>query len=598
MQTFNDVHRQFAEFFPGDDLKPYLYLVSKSLAEGHVCINLDEVQASSDQLPEDYRRLLFQAPLPELSANALVGTISDTNKPFILHNKRLYMQRYFRYESNIVEKLSRLIEAEEEQAPARLAALNQSKALVNKLFPPSGDASGDNLQLVAALFAVVHNFTIIAGGPGTGKTTTIARVLALLYTTNPELKVALAAPTGKAAVRMAESLRHSALQFEGLFGEQFSKLVPSTIHRLLRQQPPGKEPLDYDVVIVDEASMVDVALMAKLLDVVAPGARLILLGDKDQLASVEAGNLLSDLCKTQYVVNEFSEPAVALINGFTSKDSARLTWEPLLSEMNTSVLADRIVELQTSHRFNAKKGIGRLSQAVLRSDLPFLAGVFAKSSKPDPQVSISPLSGKNQLLPDFARHFAAYIREPDVHLALKLFNRYRILCAVREGDQGVYAINRQVEQYLRHTALLDPSREFYLNRPMIVTQNYPSLDLYNGDIGILRKDEHSELQFWFEDAKGLLRSILPGLISKAETAFAMTIHKSQGSEFEEVLVILPAESQASILTRELLYTAVTRARSKLSILTSEQVWLDAASKEVRRASGITERFKQVEIQPL
>jgi len=596
MQTFNDVHRQFAEFFAADDLKPYLYLVSKSLAEGHVCINLDDVQASSDQLPEDYRRLLSKVPLPVLSTNTLVGTISATNKPFIVYNKRLYLQRYFQYESNIVEKISRLIEDEQALVAARLAGLKHSRTLINELFPSTGEASRDNLQLVAALLAVLHNFTIIAGGPGTGKTTTIARVLALLYATDPDLKVALAAPTGKAAVRMAESLRHSALQFQGVFVEHFSRLAPSTIHRLLRQLP-GKQ-LDYDVVIIDEASMVDVALMAKLLDVVPPKARLILLGDKDQLASVEAGNLLSDLCNTQSTMNQFSQPAVGTINDFIADDSARLTWEPMLSEMNTSVLDDHIIELQTSHRFNAKKSIGRLSQAVLRSDLPFLAGFFAKGLKQDPQVSIRSWSGKNHLLPDFARHFAGYIQETDIRVALNLFNRYRILCAVREGDQGVYAITRQVEQFLRHTAFLDPNGEFYPNRPMIVTQNYPSLDLYNGDIGILRKDEQGDLKFWFEDAKGSLRSILPGLISNVETAFAMTIHKSQGSEFDEVLVILPAESEAGILTRELLYTAVTRARNKLSILTSEQVFLDAASKKVRRASGITDRFTQVEIQPL
>ncbi|MBS1563163.1 MAG: AAA family ATPase, partial [Bacteroidetes bacterium] len=285
MQTLNDVHQQFAEYFAAAELKPYAYLLSKKLSEGHICLHLDKIGALAPALSPAY-----ELPRPgagRLRYHPLVGDEQAQNAPFILSGERLYLQRYYRYESIFLERIYRFLEAEKQTLAARQELLRGQEALVKMLFKtdskPSGEGEQTDWQLAAAITAVLNNFTIITGGPGTGKTTTVARVLAILYATEPALKVALAAPTGKAAARMAESLRTAKLPVEETILEKFRALEPATIHRLLRwkRDTPyflhnSESPLRYDVVIIDECSMIDVALFAKLLDAIGPGTRLIL----------------------------------------------------------------------------------------------------------------------------------------------------------------------------------------------------------------------------------------------------------------------------------------------------------------------------------
>ncbi|MEP7144101.1 MAG: exodeoxyribonuclease V subunit alpha [Ferruginibacter sp.] len=597
MQTINDVHQQFAEFFKSDTLKPFAYLVSKRLAEGHICIHLDDLNLLPEELPylDKYQSA---AAKKNLSDEEMVATAAEEKQPFIIHNDRLYLQRYFAYESAIVASVESLIAIEKKERSERLRLLLAHRDFIRSL---SGEDSTDNIpaeekmdwQQVAAIFGILNNFTIITGGPGTGKTTTVAKILAILYTIQPTLKCALAAPTGKAAVRMAESLKASVINVDESIKEKFKALVPTTIHRLLKYVPDspyfrhGKtNPLIYDLVIVDEASMIDVALFAKLLDAIGPNTRIILLGDKDQLASVEAGSLLGDLCQTQLRMNLLSAGSIDLVNAFIPGKEKQITGNYTGQENN--ILFEHIIELKQSHRFTGDGGIGKFSRAVILSRLDTITSLVHKNKDPDMVIDTG---YSDELFNRFISDYANYITEKDMAAALSKLNHLRVLCAVREGPHGLNTVNRKIESWLVKKGLIQNSTEFYENRPIIVTRNYPELKLYNGDVGIIRPDSGGSMKAWFEDSDKNLRAVLPGYITSAETVFAMTIHKSQGSEYGKVLVLLPANADQPLLTRELLYTAITRAKKSVLLQASEEAILYTAKRNVQRASGIMDRFK-------
>jgi len=592
MQTINDVHQQFAAFFKSETLKPFAYLVSKRLAEGHICIHLDEL----NPLPEESLYLDqfdMNVSAKQWSNEPMVSTPSGDKQPFVLHNRRLYLQRYFGYESSIVDAIYTIIYLEKEARAERLQQLSVHKVFIQSL---SATGSIDNLpteekidwQQSAAILGVLNNFTIITGGPGTGKTTTVAKILAILYSIQPNLKVALAAPTGKAAVRMAESLKASRINVNESIKEQFKALVPTTIHRLLKFIPGSPyfrhdktNPLIYDLVIVDEASMIDVALFAKLLAAIGPGTRIILLGDKDQLASVEAGSLLGDLCQVQQQMNLISAENKILVNSFIP-DTARQITDAYIADAD-NVLFQHIIELKRSHRFTGDGGIGKFSRAIIHSRLDEIALFVDKNN--DPNVRID-TSYSDDLFNSFINDYANYIIEKDIAAAIGKLNQLRVLCAVREGTQGLTAINKKIETYLVRKGLIKNNTEFYENRPIIVTRNYPELKLFNGDVGIIRPDMDGNLKAWFEDSDKNLKAVLPGYITSAETVFAMTIHKSQGSEYAKVLVMLPSNADQPLLTRELLYTAITRAKELVLLQASKESIMYTAKKRVQRASGI------------
>lgn len=579
MFTINDVHQQFAEYFDIPVLKPYAYLLSKKISEGHICLHLDDLQGQAEELPA-YCANMVPGTAP-LETVALVAKDGKDDQPFVLFRDRLYLQRYFRYETTFLRRIYQFLETEKILEEERLKQLEEHADLIKAQFPSASNTAPD-WQLAAAITGVLNNFTIITGGPGTGKTTTVAKILNILYGIDPALKVVLAAPTGKAAARLAESLRN-------FKNEKFQSLSPGTIHRLLKSKRDSpyfhhnaSNPLNYDVVIVDECSMIDVALFAKLLDAIGPETRLILLGDKDQLASVEAGSFFGDLCQAQGAINLFRPQRIQVMNKF----GANLT-QAHESADDKHPLFQHLVELRTSHRFSDDKGIGKFSKAIIRNDKTAILEFLQENA--DEQVVIDQVYSK-ELFEQFIAGYEAFIKEPDTLNALKKMNALRVLCAVRQGEQGLYAVNKAIEKYLYDKKLIRANVEFYENRPIILTRNYYEHNLFNGDTGIIRPDANGILMAWFEDGQGELKAVLPGYLTDAETVFAMTIHKSQGSEFNEVLVVLPQTTEVAILTRELLYTAVTRARSKVYVQASEAVLLLAAQRFVERASGIATRF--------
>lgn len=582
MITTNVTSQQFAHFFQSESLKPFAEQVFRKLGEGHICIDLE------DQYPGTV--------ISALGREKFVSTDPGIKQPFILHNNRLYLQRYFSYETTILQRIRDFVREEDTLFASRVNHLEENKIFLNRLFIRSNDSepvSDADWQMVSAIHGVLNNFTIITGGPGTGKTTTVARILALLLNIEPELKIALAAPTGKAATRMAESLQNAQLDVEPHILEKFRNLEPSTIHRLLKMKPGTpyfrhnrKNPLSANVVIIDEGSMIDVALFAKLLDAIGPGTRLIILGDKDQLASVEAGSMFGDLCESMPELNKFSAQRMQLVNSLITDSTAHIHGSDI-TENISHPLFQHIIELRFSRRFSDTEGIGKFSKAIIQNDHGSIAKFL--NSSVSSQVVIDDKYDQ-QLFESFIDGYRAYINEPDTSLALEALNNLRVLCAIREGEQGLYLINKKIEKYLAQKKLLNLSGEFYENRPIIITRNFYNLGLFNGDTGIIRVDEKGVLRAWFNDGNGRLKSVLPGYLSSVETVFAMTIHKSQGSEFNEVLVILPATANVPILTRELLYTAVTRARNRIFLQGTSQGIMEAAGKKVQRGSGINDRF--------
>ena len=529
---FSALDRQFGDFLQrlarasAPEVRLAAMCASRARAEGNICVSIAEIAAIQGASAAALRK--------KLRASDVVGAPGDFMPLVLDPQDRLYLRRYWEYEQQLAQAI-------------------RSRAV----HTPNKNKPNNDLQEVAAAKAVASNFTVITGGPGTGKTRTVMRILKLLLQQpgGSSLRIALAAPTGKAAARITESVR--AVQ---------EKFAATTIHRLLGYLPSSpyfrhdaEHPLSADVVIIDEASMVDLALMAKLVMAVPPQARLILLGDRDQLASVEAGNVLADIC---------ADAETAAPN------------DPLHGA---------VVSLKRNYRFAEAGGIYRVSNAINSGDAE--AAIATLRAETDGEVGW-------QLLPDATRlagvlrdrvvaAFRPYLENEDAFESLQALQQFRILCALRHGPFGVENLNATVEEILAATGLLVPRAGWYRGQPIMITQNDYDLALFNGDSGIVLPDPaaNGELRAFFISAEGKLRRFLPSRLPVHETAFAITVHKSQGSEFENVLLILP-QNDSPILTRELLYTGLTRARKTVDLWASEPILRATIARQVTRTSGL------------
>ena len=586
-----DVSLQFAQAFPAPLLQPHAWLLAQRLQEGHICIDITD-------LPEPANPAGWYASPQQLQQlREWVGHAQDT-APFILHRNKLYLHRYFQYETNILRHIKRLLKTEERLLNDRKTALLTQSALIATLqadYPlallPANEKA--DWSLAALIMAFLQQFTILTGGPGTGKTTTVAKMLWLHFTLQPNCSIALAAPTGKAATRMADSLLATQLPLPDTIQKQIHQLQPVTLHQLLGYQSNSiyfrhneENPLPYDIVIVDECSMIDVALFAKLLAAIGPNTRLLLLGDKNQLASVEAGSLFGDLCSEKLACNHFSNDTTGFINGLIPDIERHI---PAATSNTQHPLAEHIIELQYSHRFNSRSDIGKFSDAVLHNRTDIIDAYLKRADGKNVQIVSSDTDSE---LLEFIDGFEDYIKENDIAAALQKIQQLRILCAVREGKGGLYDCNLMAESRLKKNGLIQPDTQFYENRPVMITRNNYELGLVNGDIGIVRTIQ-GEKKLWLDAGNGNVRGINTNYIQEAETVFAMTIHKSQGSEYDRVFIRLPNQTDIPILTRELLYTAVTRAKQTAIIQTSEVILKATAAGSVQRASGINNRMDEI-----
>ncbi|MBI9068504.1 MAG: exodeoxyribonuclease V subunit alpha [Salinivirgaceae bacterium] len=615
-----DVHKQFASFFDETNTQTAAHAVSKKLADGHTCINIENYnnEIQQNEINEHDTTPIFtqKIDITELKKSNWVTENTENTQPFVLNNGNLYMHRYYCYETDIIEQIKKLIENESGSGFFNEDALLQHKDFILHLFSDhtilEENTSEENInwQLVAAISSILSNFSIITGGPGTGKTTTVAKLLAILYTIKPELKVALAAPTGKAAARMKESLMAAGIRSsngqEKLIREinndlnsNFNKLNATTLHRLLGYRHgthyfkhDKSNPLDYDVVLIDEASMIGASMMAKLLQAIKPSAKIIMLGDKDQLASVEAGSIFGDICLTQKECMNSASPARAnLINSFIPEEKAKVNSSYFFNSDITNPLQEHIIELKKSWRFKSSEGIGEFSHAVINGNVP---DELIEKPKPESGQYVSVNNDYNSKeLNELIDNYQDYINEGDIAEALKNLNNVRMLCAVRSGNFGVNHYNELIEEYLNKKGLISPGDSFYENRPIMITQNDKEQNLFNGDVGIIRKDKDKDkFMAYFEDPDSEMgfRALPTTYLSEFTTVFCMTIHKSQGSEFKHVGIVLPGDENTPLLTRELIYTAITRAKESVVIFSSNEVLKKGSINQVERASGITKRF--------
>lgn len=594
MFTIQDVHKQFAESFPFNDIKPFAYLLSKRIQEGHICIPVDDV-LNNPELPYEVKSL------PDfISMSTLVSDRENANTPFVLHDNNLYFQRYFKYETEIINLINEKIESGKASFEDRKKQLESRHSIISDLLVDNDltgldEAEKVDWQLVAAIRSLLYDFSIITGGPGTGKTKTLSKILRILYAIEPDAKIALAAPTGKASMRMFESLRESAKDFPVDVVEKINKLQPSTIHVLLGYVKDAvyfkhneKNKLPHDWVIVDEASMIDVPMFAKLMSALGKQTRIILLGDKDQLASVEAGSLLGDLCQPMGRTNHISQHDAEWINTFIA-DKERMI-SPAFISSRKYLLADFITELKLSHRFKALGEIGRLSRCIIGNKKQELEDIIDNSSSPE---IVFDQEYDNNLFENFIKGYEEFLSETNIKKALKKLNQLRVLVTVREGKRGLYEINKKIEAILQQKRKINKDKEFYINRPVIITRNNYELGLLNGDVGVIRPDKDNQPRAWFEDGDSHdgIRGILPAYINDCETVFAMTIHKSQGSEFNNVMVVLPDDKENKLLTSELIYTGVTRAKKQVIIQGEKDTLLTGAGRTVQRGSGLQKRLK-------
>jgi exodeoxyribonuclease V alpha subunit len=554
-------------------------LLCMALDQGDVCLPLARL-AGQRPWPEHAFSLPALADWQaQLGASPLVGGDGDFT-PLILDHGRLYLARYQAYERHLATQLLQragdlpvVDEAQLSESLSRLFAFNQQQP---------------DWQRLAAAQAVRRRLAVISGGPGTGKTTTVVRLLAALLEQpgGERLAIGLAAPTGKAAARMAEAIRNAKADLP--VSEAIKAALPDearTLHRLLGSRGDSPQvrhnaanPLALDVLVVDEASMVDLALMAKLLDALPPTARLILLGDKDQLCAVEAGAVFAELCEGR----GFDVQAAA--------DLQRITGQPVPVSEPGSQLGDAVVLLTHSHRFAGDSGIGELARRINGGDVSGTLNLL-KGGRGDLAWNAEPTPA--DLLERLDQGYAPYLaaaKSADAAAAFTAFNAFRALTAQREGAWGVAGINEALEARIKRRSQV-PSRErWYVGRPVMVRQNDYALGLFNGDIGICLHSEYG-LRVFFEGEDGF-RPFAPARLPSHDSAFAMTVHKSQGSEFSEVLLVLP-ELPSPLLSRSLFYTGITRAKHKVEIWGLPPRLAEAVATRAERAAGLAERLVNV-----
>ncbi|WP_458373491.1 exodeoxyribonuclease V subunit alpha [Pseudomonas laurylsulfatiphila] len=638
------------ELAPEDDPLVLLAaaLTSHQLGHGHVCLDLFEtlkepdfalslppegdVQGGAMLLPSQLLGSLDGAHWCKvLAASNLVALAADSrdnvrDRPLVLSGKRLYLRRYWAYERRIDLSLRERL-TEHESTP------NDLLQRLTGLFGPARPGEVIDWQKLACALATRSAFSIVTGGPGTGKTTTVVRLLALLQAPAVEagmpLRIRLAAPTGKAAARLTESISQQVRTLK--VSEAIREKIPSdvtTVHRLLGSRPGTRHfrhhagnRLPLDVLVVDEASMIDLEMMANLLDALPAHARLVLLGDKDQLASVEAGAVLGDLCRDAEAgwYSPQTRQWLEAVSG-ESLQAGGLQEDT----QGAHPLAQQVVMLRHSRRFGEGSGIGQLARWVNQQQ-PEEARKLLSARSHDDVYGLSLKGEQDRTLerllleghgegPQGYRHYLTLLRKQRPPLdsplddsswtdwareVLQAFDAFQLLCAVRKGPWGVEGLNQRVTEALLRARLIESDQQWYEGRPVLMTRNDYGLGLMNGDIGIALKLPEQEghgkqvlrVAFPRNDGQGGVRFVLPSRLNDVETVYAMTVHKSQGSEFAHTALILP-DALNPVLTKELIYTGITRAKDWFTLIESRAgVFEEAVKRRVKRLSGLMLELK-------
>lgn len=520
---------------------------------GHICISKNDI---SDFVNEFDLPVFSLNELIKASMSSVIISDGISLTPLVLEGENLYLHRFWKYENELVEWLKN-------KSHEMLSIPDNAKAHINLLFPAVKNET--NWQKTAVLLSHLKKLLIITGGPGTGKTFTIQKILESHLQYNESIKVALCAPTGKAAQRLNESLNSEFLK---------TPIEPAkTIHSLLGAKGiTGKydygsdNKLNFDLIIVDEASMLDLNLWISLIRSVPDYATLILLGDKNQLASVEAGSILGDICSSSS-------------NIFSDQLSETLGLEKSTSIKST--INDSIIELTKSYRFDEKSGINKLSEAIINDDSDLVISIFEDDNFPDVKFVEPSNESMDKLIQFYV--IDPFLRMNEKNFSHEGFKRYQILCALRKGPYGVEHINKRSEDTLKKKLKVSLLKEWYPGRSIILSRNDYSLQLRNGENGFaVQNNFNSGFEIQFEGKDYPINS---SRIADYESGNSLTVHKSQGSEFDHVALVLP-NSENLLLTRELLYTSVTRARKTILVIGNENIIRSAITRRIERRSGI------------
>lgn len=589
-----------------DDVLLAAAMASQQVSRGHVCLDLARL-AEAPALYDEEGQLVAEHPWPRLESwlktlrSSPLVSDGEVVSPLVLDGAgRLYLRRYWEHEVQLAASLH----ARAAQ-PAESLDGSWLRAALDRLFPDDRSSERTDRepdwQRIAGLLALQRQLCVISGGPGTGKTYTVVKILALLIEQARrqgvhDPNITLVAPTGKAAARLSESIRNAKAALP--CSDAVKKAIPedaATIHRCLGSiagsatnfRHDADSPLAADVVLVDEASMVDLALMSRLVAAVPPRARLILLGDQDQLASVEAGAVLGDICNTG-AARSHSRELVEQV--------ARLTGDRLplgAGAPDTPGIWDCIVQLTRSYRYGPQSGIGVLARAINAGDAQAALWILESADYPD-VVRVEPLRSEDlsqSLRAAVVRGFGSYLQTREPLAQLQALGNFRVLCAHRRGPTGVERVNQQIEEALVDAELIRRNSATYVGRPVMVTRNDYQLELFNGDVGIIVDDPEcagGKLTL-FQGAEGTVRRLSPSRLPPHETVYAMSVHKSQGSEFDEVAVVLPRQA-SPVVSRELLYTAVTRARHRVTVHAAGAVIEHAITHRIERDSGLRDQL--------
>jgi exodeoxyribonuclease V alpha subunit len=595
-----------------------LLALQGTLRQGHSCLPIEAVAeqqlwldnkkepTSGKQLAGYYfpshKEISHYLDTLAIGVDDAAAIVFDT---FSSDKKALYLRRYWQFETEVAIALQQRINF----TPLTSKVVLDAKEIYSKLFPNavSNQNNEADWQQVAVANSLGRRLSIISGGPGTGKTYTVTRLLACLQAVHKgQLKIIMAAPTGKAAQRLKESIAETKNNFFTAQGTQsmsreIINSIPeeaSTLHRLLGFRPKSlqlkhdaKNPLNCDVLLIDEVSMIDLPMMARLLRAIPEQSSLILLGDANQLPSVETGCVLADIsCQPHpgYTIEAVKQ--IYAISGQKVKE-------------NESSHYSHLTLLTQSRRFGGQ--IGEIAKEVINADAN---ASWNRLIKHEQKNSRFDLSKKTQLTYLHNRLFDAWLSHACQFYFLKISQSnnlaeafsalacFRILVPTRVGERGVIQLNQTIEQQLASKNKAVQVGKNYKGRPIMVIQNSYSSHLFNGDIGLLwpdndGTDDKGKLVAWFEQSEGQYRQVSLARLPAIETVYAMTIHKTQGSEFEQVAIVLPLHTpENSLISPELLYTGLTRAKKQLSIIANEQVWKSALKNRTARYSGLKERL--------
>jgi exodeoxyribonuclease V alpha subunit len=605
----------------GNAVAPMLgALVSQQSGEGHLCLELDSLGDLADQLelPESWRKILSNTPAltEQLHASTVISHDDQMSaSPLVLDQGRLYLRRYWDHERLVASAIQQRLLTPVTPPPGL-------KQELLRLFPNDGSHNAQWPRVACAL-AARSAFTIITGGPGTGKTTAVVRLLGLLQTLqlaehSRPLRIRLAAPTGKAAARLNASIASQVAALD--VSEAARAAIPTdvvTLHRLLGARPESRRfhhqannRLHLDVLVIDEASMIDLELMSAVLAALPSETRLILIGDKDQLSSVEAGAVLGDLC-SRAQAGHYSNDTVQWLHQITGDDIA-----PWASE-DAVALDQHVAMLRRSHRFDAGSGIGQLAALVNQGNVDAAMALLMEPSRDLQWYASSGTEVLKQIVLDERTGYLHYLselkaRRPDRNApgnahddwarhVLTAFARFQLLCAVRNGPEGILAMNAHVAKLLHSHGAIEAEHGWYEGKPVMVTRNDYSLGLMNGDVGIALRvpgeDGNVALRVAFQTMStestggGRMRFIPPSRLTALEPVYAMTVHKSQGSEFDHAVLVLP-EDMDTWLTRELIYTGITRARTRFGCCASLATLRKGIAQTTSRRSALKERLSQ------